>query len=70
MIRSPWLGAGLIAVFGLLGCTKTPGAVCKDATGRSIENPGYCKLYPTQDAGAVDFAYRRPSSGEGLLGRR
>ena len=46
MIRSLLLGAGLVAIFGLLGCTRTPGAVCRDATGRSIENPGYCKLYP------------------------
>ena len=47
MVRALCLGAGLAAVFGLVGCTRTPGTVCKDATGRSIENPSYCQLYPT-----------------------
>ncbi len=46
MIRSLWLAAWLVAISGLLACTKAPGAVCKDATGRSIENPSYCQLYP------------------------
>jgi len=45
MIRSLWLKAGLVAIFGLVGCTRAPGTVCRDSTGRSIENPGYCKLY-------------------------
>jgi hypothetical protein len=45
MIRSRWWMAGLVALFGLMGCARTPGTVCRDATGRSIENPGYCKLY-------------------------
>jgi hypothetical protein len=67
MTRSLWLLAGLVAILGLFGCMKTPGAVCKDATGRSIENPGYCKLYPAQPAGARDFASRRRSNEEGLL---
>lgn len=70
MIRSLWLGAGVVAILGLLGCTMTPGVVCKDATGRSIENPGYCKLYPAHDAGAGDFGGRGRSSEEGLLGHR
>jgi hypothetical protein len=70
MIRSLWLGAGLAALFGLSACTTTPGTVCRDATGRSIENPGYCKLYPARDAGARDLTYRERSSEVGLLGRQ
>jgi hypothetical protein len=45
MIRSLWLKAGLVAILGLVGCTRAPGTICRDATGRSVENPGYCKLY-------------------------
>lgn len=44
MTRALWLKAGLVAIFGLVGCTMAPGTVCRDATGRSIENPGYCKV--------------------------
>jgi hypothetical protein len=45
MIRSLWCKAGLVAIVGLTGCASAPGTVCRDATGRSLENPAYCKLY-------------------------
>jgi hypothetical protein len=45
MIRSLQVKVGLVAIFALVGCTRAPGTICRDATGRSIENPGYCKLY-------------------------
>jgi hypothetical protein len=64
MIRSFCFGACLIAMLGALGCTKTPGAVCRDASGRSIENPDRCKLYPSERTPMRELAYRATTSRE------
>lgn len=56
MIRSTLSRAALVALVVLSGCTMTPGTVCKDASGRSIENPDYCKLYPAQHVARTDVA--------------
>jgi hypothetical protein len=33
-----------------------PGTVCRDATGRSIENPDFCRMSPTRRANLPDLA--------------
>jgi hypothetical protein len=57
MIQSLWFSAGLVAMLSVVGCTKTPGAVCRDASGRSIENPDYCKVYPSPSSSVRELAY-------------
>jgi hypothetical protein len=70
MTRSLWTWAGLVSILGLVSCTKVPGAVCREASGRTIENPGYCHLYPTRQAAAPDFTARRPAPSEELVGTK
>jgi hypothetical protein len=56
MIRSTLFRTALIAMVGLSGCAVVPGTVCRDATGRSIENPDYCRIYPARHADIVCHA--------------
>jgi hypothetical protein len=52
MTRTLLAAGSLVATLALLACGAAPGGVCKDATGTSIENPDYCRLYPARSARA------------------
>ena len=62
MIQSLRFGAGLVALLSVVACTKAPGAVCRDASGRSIENPDYCSQSISQHPAARNLAYCGTSS--------